>query len=218
MFDYKRLSTELYSAVLSDVMDEFGMMNQAMKPFIRPVDDTLSVMGPARTGLFVDTYSVKEGENPYALEIALLDDLKPGEISVMACNGPTLRIAPWGELLTTASIARGAVGCVTDGLVRDLRHIRNLKFPVYHGGIGPLDSKGRARMVEMDTPVECAGVKVRPGDIVFGDIDGVVIIPQERAAEIIARATEKVQSENSTRDDLRRGMLFADVYKKYGVL
>ncbi len=218
MFDFKRLSTELYSAVLCDVMDEFGLMNQAMKPFIRPVDDTLVMMGPARTGLFVDTYSVKEGENPYALEIALLDDLKPGEISVMACNGPTTRIAPWGELLTTTAIARGSVGCVTDGLVRDLRHIRNLKFPVFHGGIGPLDSKGRARMAEMDTPVECAGVKVRPGDIVFGDIDGVVIIPQERATEIISRAAEKVTSENSTRDDLRRGMLFADVYKKYGVL
>ena len=218
MFDFKRLSTELYTAVLSDVMDEFGLMNQAMKPFIRPVDDTLVMMGLARTGLFVDTYSVKEGENPYALEIALLDDLKPGEISVMACSGPTTRIAPWGELLTTAAIARGAIGCVTDGLVRDLRHIRNLKFPVFHGGIGPLDSKGRARMAEMDTPVECAGVKVRPGDIVFGDIDGVVIIPQERATEIISRAAEKVEGENSTRDDLRRGMLFADVYKKYGVL
>ena len=106
MFDFKVLSGVLYSAVLSDVMDEFGLMRQAMAPFIRPVDDTLVMMGRARTGLFVETYSVKSGENPYELEIALLDDLKPDDICVLACNGPTTRIAPWGELLTTASKAR----------------------------------------------------------------------------------------------------------------
>ncbi|MHC8320908.1 RraA family protein [Pseudomonas sp. GB2N2] len=218
MFDFKQLSKELYSAVLSDVMDDLGLTSQAMRPFLRPVDDQLVMMGRVRTGLFVDTYSVREGENPYAVEIALLDDLKPGEVPVLACNGPTNRIAPWGELLTTASKARGAVGCVTDGLVRDVRHIKALQFPVFHGGIGPLDSRGRARMTEMDTPVECGGVKVRSGDIVFGDIDGVVIIPQERAAEVIELARIKVNSENNTRDELREGKLLRDVYEKYGVL
>ncbi|MDO9418058.1 RraA family protein [Pararhizobium sp.] len=218
MFDFKKLTTELYSAVLSDVMDEFGFKNQALRPFIRPVDDSLVFMGRARTGLFVDTYSVREGENPYEIEIKLLDDLKPDDVPVLACNGPTNRIAPWGELLTTASKARGAVGCVTDGLVRDLRHIKELKFPVFHGGIGPLDSRGRARMIEMDTVVECAGVTVYSGDLVFGDIDGVVIIPQKHAAEIIARAKEKVTSENHTRDELRQGRLLGEVYEKYGVL
>lgn len=218
MFDFKQLSKELYSAVLSDVMDDLGLTSQAMRPFIRPVDDQLVMMGRVRTGLFVDTYSVREGENPYAVEIALLDDLKPGEVPVLACNGPTNRIAPWGELLTTASRARGAVGCVTDGLVRDVRHIKALQFPVFHGGIGPLDSRGRARMTEMDTPVECGGVKVRSGDIIFGDIDGVVIIPQERASEVIELARIKVNSENNTRDELREGKLLRDVYEKYGVL
>lgn len=218
MFDFKQLSKELYSAVLSDVMDDLGLTSQAMRPFVRPVDDQLVMMGRVRTGLFVDTYSVREGENPYAVEIALLDDLKPGEVPVLACNGPTNRIAPWGELLTTASKARGAVGCVTDGLVRDVRHIKALQFPVFHGGIGPLDSRGRARMTEMDTPVECGGVKVRSGDIIFGDIDGVVIIPQERAAEVIELARIKVNSENNTRDELREGKLLRDVYEKYGVL
>nr|WP_180205141.1 RraA family protein [Pseudomonas sp. SbOxS1]NYU05159.1 RraA family protein [Pseudomonas sp. SbOxS1] len=218
MFDFKQLSKELYSAVLSDVMDDLGLTSQAMRPFVRPVDDQLVMMGRVRTGLFVDTYSVREGENPYAVEIALLDDLKPGEVPVLACNGPTNRIAPWGELLTTASKARGAVGCVTDGLVRDVRHIKALQFPVFHGGIGPLDSRGRARMTEMDTPVECGGVKVRSGDIIFGDIDGVVIIPQERAAEVIELARIKVNSENNTRDELREGKFLRDVYEKYGVL
>jgi 4-hydroxy-4-methyl-2-oxoglutarate aldolase len=218
MLDFAQLKQQLYSAVLSDVMDEIGLTQQALRPFVRPVDDSLVTMGRARTGLFVDTYSVREGENPYEVEIALLDDLKPEDVPVLSCNGPTNRIAPWGELLTTASKARGAVGCVTDGLVRDVRHIRELQFPVFHGGIGPLDSRGRARMIEMDTPVECAGVKVRSGDIVFGDIDGVVIVPQLHAHEVIERALKKITSENHTRDELREGKLLREVYEKYGVL
>ena len=119
MFDFKQLAGVLYTAVLSDVMDEFGMMDQAMKPFIRPAGDSLVVMGRASTGLVVETFSVRTGENPFELEIALLDDIRPDDICVLACNGPTTRIAPWGELLTTASMARGSTGCVTDGLVRD---------------------------------------------------------------------------------------------------
>ena len=216
--DFEQLSKELYSAVLSDVLDEFGLMNQAMKPFIRPIDDRLAVMGPARTGLFAGVYGLREGENPYAVEIALLDDLKPREVVVLACGGPTERIAPWGELLTTAAMARGAVGCVTDGLVRDLRHIRRLEFPVFHGGIGPLDTRGRARMIEMDTPTVCGGVEVKSGDIVFGDIDGVVVLPQAHAEALVARAREKVRSENHTRDALKDGGFLRDVYEKFGVL
>lgn len=218
MFDFKQLASELYSAVLSDVMDEFGLMNQAMKPFVRPVDDSLVMMGRARTGLFAETYAVRDGENPYEVEIALLDDLKPDDLTVLACNGPTTRIAPWGELLTTASRARGAVGCVTDGLARDLRHIKRLEYPVFHGGIGPLDSRGRARMIEMDTVVECGGVRVRSGDIVFGDIDGVVVVPADKSESIIERARQKVKSENHTRNELKQGKLLRDVYEKYGVL
>ena len=218
MIDFESLTNELYSAVLSDVMDEFGLVDQAMRPFVRPVDDGLVLMGRARTGLFASTYGLRDGENPYEVEIALLDDLRPNDVAVLACGGPTDRIAPWGELLTTAARARGAVGCVTDGLVRDLRHIRKLQFPVFHGGIGPLDSRGRARMIEMDTVVECGGVRVRSGDIVFGDIDGVVVIPQDRAVTIIERACAKAKSESHTRAELKQGRLLRDVYEKYGVL
>jgi regulator of RNase E activity RraA len=161
--DYSHLADQLYTAVLSDVLDELGYMYQAMRPFVRPCDETLVMVGRARTGLYMETYALREGENPYEVEIRLIDDLKPGEVAVLGCNGPTERIAPWGELLSTAARARGAAGCVTDGLVRDVRHVRAMEFPVFHGGIGPLDSKGRARMVEMDTPIECGGVRVRTG-------------------------------------------------------
>jgi regulator of RNase E activity RraA len=89
---------------------------------------------------------------------------------------------------------------------------------VFHGGIGPLDTRGRARMVERDTQVECAGVAVRSGDIVFGDVDGVVVIPRDRAHDVIELAVAKVTGENRTRDALRRGDLLADVFRRFGVL
>ncbi|HSN46511.1 MAG TPA: RraA family protein [Casimicrobiaceae bacterium] len=209
---------QLNAAVLSDVMDGLGLQQRAMRSFIRPLDDDLQLVGRARTGLYMPVYELRDGENPYEVEIALVDDLKPRDVVVLACNGPTERIAPWGELLSTAASARGASGCVTDGLVRDVRQIRAMRFPVFHGGIGPLDTRGRARMVERDTQVECAGVAVKSGDIVFGDVDGVVVIPRDRAREVIELAVAKVTGENRTRDALRRGDLLADVFRRFGVL
>ena len=208
----------LGAAVLSDVMDSLGLVRRAMKPFVRPLDESRVLVGRARTGLYMPVYEHRAGDNPYEVEIALVDDLKPNDVVVLACNGPTERIAPWGELLSTASMARGASGCVTDGLVRDVKQIRAMRFPMFHGGIGPLDTKGRARMVERDVPVECAGVAVQPGDIVFGDCDGVVVIPRQHESEVLARALEKVSGENQSRDALRRGELLGDVFKRLGIL
>jgi len=216
-FDHDQFRT-LSAAVLSDVMDTLGLTNQAMRPFVRPLDENLVLAGRARTGLYMLAYDVREGENPYEVEIALVDDLQPGDVPVLACNGPTQRIAPWGELLSTAAQARGAAGCITDGLVRDVRQIREMRFPMFHGGIGPLDTKGRAKMAQRNVPVECAGVKVRDGDFVFGDVDGVVVIPQERAAEVLAKAKEKVAGEDNTRAELRQGRLLREVFEKYRIL
>ena len=208
----------LSAAVLSDVMDSLGLRNQAMKPFVRPLDDGLVLSGRARTGLYMPVYALRDRENPYEVEIALVDDLRPGDVVVLACNGPSERIAPWGELLSTASVARGAAGCVTDGLVRDVKQIRAMGFAVFHGGIGPLDTKGRARMVERDTRVECGGVSIDSGDIVFGDVDGVVVIPRAHEQEVVLRAIEKVTGENHTRDALRKGEPLASVFKRLGIL
>jgi regulator of RNase E activity RraA len=136
---------------------------------------------------------------------------------VFSC-GASGRIAPWGELLSTACRARGAAGCVTDGLVRDVRAIRAMKFPVFHGGIGPLDSKGRGKVMAIDVPVEVGGVRVSPGDLVFGDADGVVVIPRAVEQQVIAAAFAKVEGENATREALARGEKLADVFARLGIL
>jgi len=216
--DFRNLRKVLYTSVLSDVLDDHSYKDQAMRPFMRPLDEAKVLFGRARTGLYAVVYDAPDGENPYDVEIELVDDLQADDITVFACNGPTVRIAPWGELLTTASVMRGAVGCVTDGLVRDVRQIRELEFPVFHGGIGPLDSKGRGKMIARDVAIECAGVTVNSGDFIFGDVDGVVVIPRDIITQIIKAALVKIESENKTRDELKHGMLLAEVYEKYGVL
>lgn len=208
----------LSSSILSDIMDSLGLKDRAMKPFVRPIDDGKVMIGRARTGLYMPTYSLRDGENPYEVEIALVDDLKPQEVVVLACNGPTDRIAPWGELLSTAAQVRRAAGCVTDGMVRDVRQIREMGFPMFHGGIGPLDTKGRGRMVDGDVRVECAGVSITSGDIVFGDIDGIVVVPRSHEGAVLDKALAKVQGENNTRDALRKGESLAVVFKRFGIL
>jgi regulator of RNase E activity RraA len=208
----------LYTPVLSDVLDSFGLMHQALRPFVRPLDETLVLFGRVRTGRYAVTGAAAAGRNPYQLEMDLIDDLKPGEVPVLACGGPTDWIAPWGELLSTAARARGAEGCVTDGLVRDVARIRAMRFPVFHGGIGPLDTKGRAEMQEKDVPIEIAGVRVSPGDWVMGDVDGVVFVPADKAPAVFRTALDKIVAEDTTRQELEAGDSLHAVYARHGVL
>jgi 4-hydroxy-4-methyl-2-oxoglutarate aldolase len=209
--------TQLFASVLSDCLDQAGLMKQALPSRIRPLDDAAIMVGRARTAAFMEVYDVPEGSNPYALEIALIDSLEPGEIPVFACSNPA-RVAPWGELLSTAAQVRGAAGALMDGCVRDIKAIRAMGFPVFHGGIAPLDSKGRGKIMAIDVPIECAGVPVSPGDLIFGDADGVVVIPRAAEAEVLRLAFEKIHGERSTLADLRRGDSLASVFARYGIL
>ena len=205
------------TAVLSDTLDSLDLRNQAMRPHIRPLDLSIDMAGRARTGLYMPVFHVDPAINPYEREIELIDGLQPDEVVVLAC-GDSGRIAPWGELLTTACLARKAAGCVTDGLVRDIRQIAQMRFPVFHGGVGPLDSKGRGKVMEIEVPVMCAGVLVRPQDLVVGDADGVVVIPREVEEKVVALAIEKVSGENDTREALRAGESLASVFQRFGIL
>ena len=207
----------LYTAVLSDVLDSFGLMHQALRPFVRPLDDSLTMFGRARTGRYVPVTRASS-DNPYELEMDLIDGLRPGEVAVLACDGPTDVIAPWGELLSTAARARQAAGCLTDGLVRDVGRIRAMRFPVFHGGIGPLDTRGRAEMVEKDAPVQIAGVSVAPGDWILGDVDGVVVIPAAQADAVFRAALDKIAAEDTTRAELEAGDTLRAVFARHGVL
>jgi 4-hydroxy-4-methyl-2-oxoglutarate aldolase len=212
-FDFMR--DRLYSAVLSDSLDEGGYRSQAMNERIRPVMGGMVVVGRARTAKWADVHFRRD--NPYENEISLLDSLKPNEVSVHD-TGESRQAAPWGELLSTAARMRGSTGAIVDGLIRDTRRIVEMGFPVFCTGYRSIDSAGRAEVITIDEPVCCGGVIVHSGDVVFGDIDGVVIIPAAVVDEVIDKAYQKVTGENNTRRELLEGKLLREVYEKYGVL
>ena len=217
---FSLMETSLYAAVLSDALDAVGYRQQVLRHNVRPLYPTAIVVGRAMTVQCVDTYEIPD--EPYQMEIEAVDSLKPNDVFVCSTSvGEPSRsgcISIWGELLSTAARAHGARGAVIDGFIRDARQIKAMQFPVFMTGLSPADSNGRGEVIAYNTPIECGGVRVNPGDIVFGDIDGVVVIPQAVEAEVIHAALEKVSSEDRTRDALRDGATLREVYDKYGIL
>jgi 4-hydroxy-4-methyl-2-oxoglutarate aldolase len=212
---FAHLTDTLYTAVVSDALDELNHREQAMAEHLRPVGANVKFAGWARTIACMDMYHV-DGD-PYGMEIEAIDSILPGEVVVVSTGG-SRRNAPWGELLSTAAIARGARGAVIDGLVRDVGRIQQLGFPLFAAGIKPVDSRGRGRVVSFNVPVQCGGVLVSPGDLVFADLDGVIAIPASLVDEVVRLATDKVSRETHSREELQKGAYLRTVYDKYGVL
>jgi 4-hydroxy-4-methyl-2-oxoglutarate aldolase len=209
------IEQHLYTAVVSDSLDQIGLRDQAISEYLRPAHRHCSFAGWARTIACVDVFTLTD--NPYEREIEAVDSILPDEVVVVS-TGKSKRNAPWGELLSTAAKARGARGAVVDGLIRDVRKIEQIGFPVFAAGIKPVDSNGRGIVTDYNVPVDCGDVRVVPGDLVFADFDGVIVIPRDKVDEVVRLATDKVSRENSSRADLARGAYLRDVYNKYGVL
>lgn len=212
---FTNIERNLYTAVISDSLDELGYRQQAMREDLRPLCPNTCFAGWARTIACVDVFHVPD--DPYGKEIEAVDSILAGEVVVVS-TAESKRNAPWGELLSTAACARGARGAVIDGLVRDVRKIEALGFPVFARGIKPTDSRGRGLVIDYNMPVDCGGVLVSPRDLVFADYDGVIVIPAQVLPETIQLATEKVTHENHSRAELKRGASLRVVYEKYGVL
>lgn len=212
---FAHIERNLYTAVLSDALDDMGIRDRAMREHLRPVAPDLVFAGWARTVSCMDVHYTLS--DPYALEIEALDSVLSGEVVVVG-TGESKRNAPWGELLSTAAMARGARGAVIDGLIRDVKKILELGFPVFAAGMKPVDSRGRGIVVDYNVPVECGGVTVAPGDLIVADFDGVIAIPAEAVDEAVRKATDKVSRENSSRAELMKGAYLRDVFAKFGVL
>lgn len=205
----------LYSAVLADVLDGLGHRHAALPPDIRPLRPDWRIFGRAATLSAVTVAS--EPKHPYAIELECIDALRPGDLLVATTNGDR-DSALWGELLSTASHAHGAVGSVIDGLTRDAAKILAMDFPVFAAGFSPLDSKGRLDGISHGQPIRIGSCVIRPGDWVFGDIDGIVVVPAEAAEQAFPRALEKVTGENRVRAELARGRSVREVFAEYGIL
>jgi regulator of RNase E activity RraA len=171
------------------------------------------VAGRAMTVHEVDIAEVSE--QPFGLMFEALDSLRPLDVYLAAGGSPTYAL--WGELMSTAARARGATGAILAGPTRDTRGILAIDFPVFSYGSYAQDQRGRGQVIAHHVPLEIEGVYVQPGDIVFGDIDGVVIVPREMEADVIGAALEKSRKEKTAIKDLATGRLATDVFKAYGI-
>jgi regulator of RNase E activity RraA len=205
----------LSSAVLADVLDALGHRTSAMPASLRPLRPEWKIFGRAATLSAVTVAA--EPARPYEIELASVDALRPGDVLVATTNGDRSS-ALWGELLSTACRAHGALGAVIDGLTRDAAKIIAMNFPVFAAGFSPLDSKGRLDGISHGQAIRVGECVVQPGDWIFGDIDGVVAIPASLAEQAFTRALEKVTGENKVRAELARGRSAREVFAEYGIL
>ena len=214
---FKWIKEHLYVAIVCDVLDILGYRNQAMHQRLRPLDaENCTMVGRARTYRWMETDYI-EYDDPYGIEIEAVDSLKKGDVVVHSTDFAGTN-APWGELMSTIAKRNGAVGCICDSMIRDCKRIVEMKFPIFSGGIRPLDSLGRGRVMAYDVPIRCGDVVVKPGELVFSDFDGIVVIPGAVEDKVLEMAYEKVFKENESRKDLLKGDSLRSVYDRYGVL
>ena len=210
------IQQHLYVASVCDILDEMGYRHQAMHQRLRPLLTDIKncgFTGRARTLHWVETDTISE-DDPYGLEIEAMDSLKAGDVVVHSTDYKGTN-APWGELMSTIAKSKGVTGCVCDSQIRDCVKIMEMNFPVYYAGIRPLDSKGRGVVIEYDVPVHCGEVLVNPGDLIYSDFDGIVVVPKEIELEVFHLAKEKVENENHSRRELIEGKSLREVYNKY---
>lgn len=205
---------ELYTPVIGDILDKLGRYHQFLPQAVQPMKEDMVLVGRAMPVLMIDVYG--EQKKPFGLLTEALDQLQPGEIYI--ASGGEMRCAYWGELLTATAKTRGANGAVINGFHRDTPMVLEQNWPVFSRGRYAQDSGVRTQVANYRCPIEIGDVWVNPGDLVFADLDGVVIIPQELEQEVIVQALVKARAEKMVRKDIENGLSSTAAFEKYGIL
>ncbi len=224
--DAKQLETyrqQLYSAVIGDIMDILGYKNQFLPPSIQPLREDMVVCGRAMPVLEADDEG-GEGpgrvnpllNQPFGLMLRALDDLKSDEVYI--CSGSSPTYALWGELMSMAALNRGAVGAVVNGYSRDTRGILEMGFPTFSMGRYAQDQRPRGKVLDFRCTIRFGNVVVRPGDLIFGDMDGVCVVPQEIEAETMSQSLEKACGEKQVFAAIKNGMGAQASWDKFGIM
>jgi regulator of RNase E activity RraA len=212
---FQQIRAQLYTPVVGDVLDSLGRFHQFLPQPVQPLQEGMKVVGRAMPALMSDVYG--EPNQPFGKLTEALDQLQPHEVYV--AGGGAMRCAYWGEILTATAKARGAAGAVVDGFHRDTPRVLEQDWPVFSRGRFAQDSRVRTQVADYRCPIEIGGVWIEPGDLVFGDLDGVVIVPREYEEEVLSKALEKASAENRVRKEIEQnGMSSTDAFRKYGVL
>ena len=219
---FEVMRRELFTAVVGDILDKLGLTRQFLPPEIQPLRDDMVVVGRAMPVLDVDYYSERvDGQTElsrtaFGLTFRALDDLKPNEVYL--ATGSLTPYALWGELMSTRARHLQAAGAVLNGFVRDTRGILALNFPTFCHGRYAQDQGARGKVVDFRIPVQVGQARVEPGDIVFGDVDGVLIVPRAAEEEAITRALDKARTENQVRIAIQQGMSTVEAFERFGVM
>ncbi|MFB6219579.1 MAG: RraA family protein [Halobacteriaceae archaeon] len=209
--DHRDRLERLHTAILADVMDDLGIEEKVLDISIRPVWGRETVAGTAHTVQMAPVGYETEGHFQAILDS--MTDCDDGDIVVRST--PDIDVGCWGELLSTAARAEGAVGAVVDGPTRDTRKVEELGFPTWATGHSALDSNGRVDISDWDVPVVCGGVTVHPGDVIVADYEGVVRIPPEHLDAVLDRAEEDFETEQTVREEIESGRDFEAVYREH---
>ena len=215
------IKTRLFSAVIGDVLDRGGLTHQFLPPAIRALDPETIMVGRAMPVLEADccgdAVAAEARQASFGLMFRALDGLKPGDVYIT--TGASPRYALWGGLMSTRAAALGAAGAVLDGFHRDTKEIRGLGFPVFSAGSYAQDQRLRGRVIDYGCPIEFPNaVRVEPGDVVVGDVDGVVVIPRAHVETVVADAVAKVAAEDEVRAMIGRGATTLSVFEETGVM
>ena len=213
--DPEHLRKNLYSGLVCDVLDHLGHRNQCLGHGLKPLGDDTVVFGKAFTSIGTQVYTMPP--NPLTAQCKVIDRVSEGEIYVLATRGQYC-CAIFGELLATAIQAKKGAGALIDGMARDLRQLKGIGFPLFYRGALPSTSKGRCEVTECQVPIVIDGVAINPGDYIFGDIDGVVVIPEKLADQTFDEALVVLAKENNVRGELLRGASLESTYAKIGAI
>jgi regulator of RNase E activity RraA len=207
------LST-LYTPVVGDLLDRLGYWHQVLPPEIQPARIDMKVVGRAMPVQIADSWGFQK--DPFGRLTDALDQINPSEIYI--ATGGQLNCAAWGEILTATARTRGGAGAIIDGYHRDTHRVLEQNWPVFSRGRYAQDAGVRSRVIDFRCAIEIAGVSIKPGDLVFGDLDGVVIIPASIEEEIIVRSLEKARGEKLVRKEIEAGATSTATFAKYGIL
>jgi 4-hydroxy-4-methyl-2-oxoglutarate aldolase len=205
---------ELYTPVVGDILDNLGFTRQFLPQPVQPLREQMALAGRAMPVVMIDVFGKQK--KPFGQLTEALDQLQPGEIYL--ASGGDMRCAYWGEILTATAKKRGAVGAVINGFHRDTPKVLEQNWPVFSRGRFAQDSGVRTQVADFRCPIEIGQVSVQPGDLVFGDLDGVIIVPEKVEAEVIERALAKARGEKLVRKEIEAGMSSTAAFKKYGIL
>ena len=217
------MKDRLFTAAVGDILDSMGFMHQFLPPHIQPLRPDMVLAGRAMPVLEADYFALsdEDGKNelsrrPFGLMLHALDDLKRHEVYVASGGSP--RYALWGELMSTRARHLGAAGAVVNGYSRDTKAILELGFPTFSIGRYAQDQGHRGKVVDFRVSIEIEGVRVAPGDVIFGDLDGVLVIPRIAEHEVFSRALEKVGTENLVKRAIQQGTPTVEAFEKFGVM